>query len=143
MTRPAYVKTCVWDGPYIKIQLESSEKQALRCIHEINKVIFKGENVRAKFSEGSYEDKPSFRERNEEFFKNYPKELMPHTEQACPLLAQFSHVDYFNQTLVRIKVALFSPACFICFPHVRPSDASFPSSACFKLHFFLRLSFRN
>ena len=115
MTRPGYVKTCVWDGPYIKIQLESSEKQALRCIHEINKVIFKGENVRAKFSEGSYEDKPSFRERNEEFFKNYPKELMPHTEQACPLLAQFSLVDYFNQTFVEIKVAFFRQPVLFAF----------------------------
>jgi len=71
------VKTNVWDGPYIKFQLESSEKQALRCVTEANKIRYKGEIVRAKFAENSYEDSHAFKERHEEYFKNYPKELIP------------------------------------------------------------------
>ena len=74
------VKTNVRDGPYIKIQLESTEKQALKAVSEVNKVKFKGEKVRAKFSDGSLEDSPAFRAKNPLYFKNYPKELIP-TEQ--------------------------------------------------------------
>ena len=71
------VKTNVWDGPLIKVQLESSEKQALKCIAETNKIRYKGQPLKVKFADGSYEDSQRFRDRNEEFFKNYPRELQP------------------------------------------------------------------
>ena len=76
-TRFGAVKSNEWDGPCIAIDLESTEKKAVQCIFETNKIKYKGQDLRVKFKDGIDEDKAEFHEIYEDEFKNYPKDLVP------------------------------------------------------------------
>ena len=76
-TRFGAVKSNDWDGPCIAIDLESTEKKAVQCIFETNKIRYKGQELRVKFKDGTEEDKAEFHEIYEVEFRNYPKDLVP------------------------------------------------------------------
>ena len=61
-TRFGAVKSNDWDGPCIAIDLESTEKKAVQCIFETNKIRYKGQELRVKFKDGAEEDKSEFHE---------------------------------------------------------------------------------
>ena len=76
-TRFGIVKSNEWDGACIAIDLESTEKRAVQCIFEANKIRYKGQDLRVKFKDGTEEDKSEFQELYEGEFRNYPKDLVP------------------------------------------------------------------
>ena len=87
-TRFGAVKSNEWDGPCIAIDLESTEKKAVQCIFETNKIRYKGQELRVKFKDGTEEDKMEFQEIYEVEFRNYPKDLVPtNASQVRPAMA--------------------------------------------------------
>ena len=76
-TRFGAVKSNDWEGPCIAIDLDSTEKNAVQCIFETNKIKYKGQDLRVKFKDGTDEDSADFHEIYEDEFKNYPKDLVP------------------------------------------------------------------
>ena len=66
-----------WDGACIAIDLDSTEKKAVQCILETNKMRYKLQELRVKFKDGTEEDKEEFQELYPAEFRNYPKDLVP------------------------------------------------------------------
>ena len=57
---------------HITVEVVSTQRQALKCIREVNEIKYKGGNLRVKFAEWEEEDTADFRGRHILEFRQYP-----------------------------------------------------------------------
>lgn len=89
------VQSSVWDSDVQKVvmELKSSERQAVRCVEELNKIRYKAQELRVKFGEGTEEDTEEFRRQYFIQLRSYPKQLVPGIKVAASTLATKTDVD--------------------------------------------------
>ena len=79
---------------HITVEVVSTQRQALKCIREVNEIKYKGGNLRVKFAEWEEEDTADFRGRHLLEFRQYPKSVLPPNMRAkdkMPNLAKKQH----------------------------------------------------
>ena len=59
---------------HISVEVVSTQRQALKCIREVNEIKYKGGNLRVKFADWEEEDTAAFRGRHLLEFRQYPVE---------------------------------------------------------------------
>ena len=69
-----------WKENYVFIQLESSEKQAVKCVAETQNYPYKSEKVRIKFAQDTLEDELFKEETYSIILRNYNKVIIPKEE---------------------------------------------------------------
>ena len=69
-----------WKENYVYIQLESSEKQAVKCVAETQNYPYKSEKVRIKFAQDTLEDELFKEETYSIILRNYNKVIIPKEE---------------------------------------------------------------
>ena len=57
---------------HVSVEVVSTQRQALKCIREVNEIKYKGSNLRVKFAEWEEEDTADFRGRHLLEFRRYP-----------------------------------------------------------------------
>lgn len=65
------------DRQTITVKLCSSERQAMNCLHQTNRIQYKGGPIRVCFPEGTLEDSLEFRKRYVVEYHEYPSPLVP------------------------------------------------------------------
>ena len=78
------VKSKGWRGEYIYLELESSEKQAVRCVAEVHGSSYKASTIRAKFADDTPEDELYKETAYSILLRKYEKVLIPETPTPRP-----------------------------------------------------------
>ena len=75
------IKEKGWENSHVFIQLESSEKQAVKCVSETQGLPYKSEKVRIKFAENTPENELHKNDEYSIILRNYDKVIIPNDPQ--------------------------------------------------------------
>ena len=98
------------DDLHVSVEVVSTQRQALKCIREVNEVKYKGGNLRVKFAEWEEEDSPDFRGRHLLEFHRYPTESVLPNEVLKKMKGKVPSQTKKQQASVQVPIGVLPPS---------------------------------
>ena len=95
---------------HVTVEVVSTQRQALKCIREVNEVKYKGGNLRVKFAEWEEEDSPDFRGRYLLEFHRYPADSVLPNEVLKKSKGKMPSQGKKQQASVQVPIGVLPPS---------------------------------